>query len=349
METAPLARLDRIAAKYARRPDTSEVRFAVASASGGWEWGWAEEGSREPFFLASATKLLTTAVVMQLRQQGALSLGDPAARHLPAGALEGLHVLEGEDRSDQITVGQLLGHTSGIPDYFEGRRADGTTLMGELLAGDRGWTAAEALEMARGMRPAFAPGTPGRALYSDTNFQVLQMVVEALEGRSYADSVAARIAAPLGLARTWILSPSDVAAADRVAGFLHGRDPLHIPRAMASFQADGGAVSTAPEALRFLRAFFEGDLFPRGDLPLLTGEWRRIFFPLQYGAGVMRFAPPWLMTLRRVPEMIGHSGASGAVAFHVPELGLYVTGSVNQARNRSLAYRALMEIVLACR
>jgi hypothetical protein len=63
----------------------------------------------------------------------------------------------------------------------------------------------------------------------------------------------------------------------------------------------------------------------------------------------MRFALPRYYTMfRRVPPMVGHSGASGAVLFFVPELDLYVSGTVNQVKRRSLSYNVMVRLVMAC-
>ena len=82
----------------------------------------------------------------------------------------------------------------------------------------------------------------------------------------------------------------------------------------------------------------------------MQGQWNAIFAPLQYGTGLMRFALPRYYTLfKAVPPMIGHSGASGAVLFYVPALDLYVSGTVNQIKKRSLSYNLLHSgFVMAC-
>jgi CubicO group peptidase (beta-lactamase class C family) len=106
-------------------------------------------------------------------------------------------------------------------------------------------------------------------------------------------------------------------------------------------------VSTALQSMLFLRAFFVGELFPREDIADMQREWRRIFYPLRYSMGLMRFSLPRLFTgLWAMPVLIGHSGASGAVAFHAPQVDLYVTGTVNQVKKRSLAYQLLTRIVM---
>jgi hypothetical protein len=51
-------------------------------------------------------------------------------------------------------------------------------------------------------------------------------------------------------------------------------------------------VSTALQSMLFLRAFFVGELFPREDIADMQREWRRIFYPLRYSMGLMRFSLP---------------------------------------------------------
>ena len=104
---------------------------------------------------------------------------------------------------------------------------------------------------------------------------------------------------------------------------LYGTRPIVIPKAMASVRADGGIVSTARDGIVFLEAFMGGRLFPAEYLSEMQRRWNPIFRPLEYGAGIMRFALPRYYTLgRRVPPMVGHSGASGAVLYYVSDLDL---------------------------
>ena len=120
---------------------------------------------------------------------------------------------------------------------------------------------------------------------------------------------------------------------------------------MASVRADGGIVSTARDGIVFLEAFMSGRLFPAEYLRRDAARaGTPSSGPLEYGVGLMRFALPRYYTLvRRVPPMVGHSGASGAVLYYVRELDLYVSGTVNQVKKRSLSYNLLTRLVMACR
>lgn len=331
---------------YDHRPDTSGVAFALAQPSTGWTWAYGN--SQAQYFIASITKLYTTALVMDLVNRGLVGLDLPIGSYLSKDVVAGLNVRNGVDRSDAITVSHLLAHTSGIADYFEQKRTDGTTTFGRALEADQGWTFEEAIRIAKHeMRPKFAPGAPGKAHYSDTNHQLLGAIIESVAGIPYEAALAERVITPLGLAQTYLFSPQTMDRYDQVSQMLVDTTPIRIPEVMASVGADGGIVSTADESMRFLRAFMNGELFPSRYLADMQREWRRIFFPLQYGVGLMRFALPRVMTgFRRAPVMIGHSGASGSVAFHVPKIDLYVTGTVNQVKKRSLAYQLMTRMVM---
>ncbi|MBL0940399.1 MAG: beta-lactamase family protein [Gemmatimonadaceae bacterium] len=296
-----------------------------------------------PYFIASTTKLYVTALIMQLRHEGLLSLDDRLADLLPAEEWKGLNRLDGIDRSDAITVRQLLAHTSGIPDYFEGERANGRRLDKELLAGkDRGWTTAQALDMAREMKPPFPPGKPGKARYSDTNFQLLGRIIEVKTKQSFDDALTTRILAPLGLTSTYMYRDT---SDKRPADIIGSDGALRIPRAMASFGPDGGVVSTAEEQLTFLRAFFEGRLFPEVWLKEMR-QWNPVFFPLEAGVGMLRFQlPRWMPPFTKQPELIGHSGLSGAFAFYSPDKDVYVTGTVNTVASQSAPFELMLRLL----
>ena len=93
------------------------------------------------YFIASTTKLYTSALIFNLANQKAFQLDDPVANYLNQSTIEGLLVLKGVDYSGKITIRQLLAHTSGLPDYFQQKKANGKSLLKELTTGiDQGWS-----------------------------------------------------------------------------------------------------------------------------------------------------------------------------------------------------------------
>jgi len=180
-----------------------------------------------PYFIASTTKLFTTAIILNLRAEGKLSLEDKISKYIDASILSGLHVYRGKDYSEELTIRHLLSHTSGLPDYFQDKGASGKSLENELMAGnDQYWTFEQAIERSKKMSPLFIPGTKGKAKYSDANFQLLGKIIETLTGKSYSGNCQEYIIQPLGLTKTYLYQD----ATDETPMMLyHKSKKLNIP------------------------------------------------------------------------------------------------------------------------
>ena len=236
-----------------------------------------------------------------------------------------------------------MAHTSGLGDYFEGKRAGGPSTFKQVLEDDFGWTVNEVINWTY----LVPKGRRGAGHYSDTGYQFLGALIELLDHRTFAQSVHERVVTPLGLNSTYVFSLDTLDRYDKVAGLFNGNTRLFIPHAMASVQADGGIVSTLADGQKFLRAFFEGHLFPEEFMTEVACDWHAIFRPLDYGNGLMRFQLPRLLTgFRSLTPFFGHSGASGTVMFRNPGLDLTIVGTINQIRKRSLPYRLMVRTVL---
>lgn len=344
-----IAKLDRLARTCASRSDISNLSLAVCqpSAQTFWDFGAPDQ----PYFIASVTKLFTSAMIMQLCDEGSISLDTRASDIVGRETMSGLNVQNGLDSGPTITISELLGHTSGVPDYFEQGPASAPTVLSAMLNSDRGWTTAELLAIARSMPGQFAPSTPTRAHYSDTNYLLLGLIIEKITGFSYERALETRILTPLNLAQTYLFTEATAERYRAVVPVFHGKAAVHAPRALASFTAEGGIVSTTRDQIRFMQAFVTGELFLPARLAQMTSHWRSVFspmVPLSYGLGIMRFhIPRWQSPFFAVPSMIGHSGAFGSFLFYVPERDLYVAGTVNQMVPRRLPYPLLVRIVLA--
>lgn len=318
-------------------------QFAVSYAGEIWQGAAGNLTANQPFFIASTTKLFTTAIILQLRAEGRLQLGDTLPQYFSAAELEGLHVYKGRDYSHQITIAQLLAHTSGLPDYFQGKDQNGYSLEKDLTAGnDQNTDFSKVLAINRRQKTLFAPGTKGKAHYSDTNFQLLGQIIERLTGLPYGQACEQRIIAPLQLQHTWLFTDT---SDRRMAPLRYKSVELHIPQAMAANGPDGGMVSTSTDLLVFLQAFFGGRLFPAAYLDEMQ-DWNRIFYPMQSGMGMHLFALPAWMTLGKpFPALQGHSGLSGTMAYYSPEHHLFIAGTVNQIAYPDQSFRLALKLI----
>lgn len=128
--------------------------------------------------IGSITKTFTAVLVLRLRDEGLLDLGDPVARHLPGTEL------------GEATVGQLLAHTAGLAaetpgPWWERTPATLRPSLAEVLGDD-----------------PFRHPVGRRFHYSNPGYTVLGALVAAVRGRSWADALKTEILEPLGLDRT---------------------------------------------------------------------------------------------------------------------------------------------------
>ena len=316
--------------------------FAIKKDGVTWFGASGNVTKDQPYFIASATKLFTTAIILRLKSEGKISLEDKISKYLDKTVLNGLHVYSNKDYSDELTIKHLLAHTSGLADYFQGKGVNGKSLEDEIKnGGDQFWTFEQALERTKAMKPLFIPGTKNKANYSDANFQLLGKIIESITNKSYSGTCDELIIKPLKLSSTYLYKDTT----DKTPKTLYYKaNELHIPKAMTSFGPDGGLVSTSANMLIFIEAFFTGKLFPKEYINDLQ-EWNKIFFPMKSGIGIHLFKLPWFFNpTGAVPNFFGHSGLSGALAFYSPKENIFVVGTVNQVAYPDISFKIMINL-----
>jgi len=214
---------------------------------------------RDRWRVASVTKPFVATVVLQLVSEGKIALDHRADDYLPGVLPAGL----------PITVRQLLQHTSGLADYHDFDGLDSAAAFQDHRFEDP--TARDRIALAVAHSPVSAPGAAFH--YTDTNYRVLELLVQARTGRSIGDEITRRIIRPLDLEGTSY--PVDDPRIDGT--HLHGYMPGDLPDqpfgdqahlvdyTIQSLDQTGGAgalISTAPDLARFFDALLNGSLLP---------------------------------------------------------------------------------------
>lgn len=232
------------------------------------------------FRIASNTKTMTAAVILQLADEGKLGLGDPVSKYVanvPGG--------------DEIDIAELLQMRSGLYNYTD------SPVIAASLDDDptKAWTPQELLDVAFAHPPRFAPGA--RFEYCNTNYVLLGIVVEKVDGRSLAAAMKARLFDPLGMRNTMLPEATSSRIPEPYAhGYLYGSSsvalagtpdytPEEIARAEAgtlrptdytdvnhSFAgAAGGVTSTAGDLAIWMQALVGGQMLDRRYQQLWLG------------------------------------------------------------------------------
>jgi D-alanyl-D-alanine carboxypeptidase len=259
-----------------------------------------------PFHAASIGKLATAALVMQEVELGRVALDASVTDLLPASVTAGLFTGPG------ATVEQLLAHTSGIADYFEGK-ADGPRFIDIVVREtDTMWQPDDLLAFTRDrQRPVGAPGQ--RFAYSDTGYVLLGRILEELTGVSFTDLLRSRIFGPAGMTESvlWLREPGPAEIAPL---WLNGVEASQF-RSVSCDWAGGGIVSTLSDLARLGRAMADGTLVTRSTYELMTTARHRFRPGIWYGLGAMELRYGGFMPLLRLPRAYGHLGVLGTHLF----------------------------------
>ena len=200
--------------------------------------------------IGSITKTFTAVMIMQLVEEGKLSLSTSLARFYP----EIPHV-------QRVTIEHLLRHQSGIPDL------SASTLPEKWLRETP--TKQQMLDLFRGLDSEFEPGS--EESYSNTNYVVLEFIIEEVTGESYADQLEKRITEPLGLERTRFGDSIDVRQNEAASFEFEGSRWKRLPAIDPSISGGaGGVVSTPGDLTDFIYALFRGDLVSQKSLRTMT-------------------------------------------------------------------------------
>lgn len=233
------------------------------------------------FRLASVSKQFTAASVLVLAEDGKLSLDDRASRWLPSLPAA----------ADDVTIRQLLTHTSGVVDYEDVMDPADTHQVHD----------ADVLRLLEGQdRTYFAPGSDYR--YSNSGYALLALVVERASGQRYAEFLRQRIFGPLGMNGTvaYEAGVSDVANRAYGYSFESGRWQRTDQSTTSAVLGDGGIYSSIDDLARWDAALYDQRLLTPGSLRQAFAPATRTDDPsVEYGFG-------WRIT----GDSLWHSGES---------------------------------------
>lgn len=234
------------------------------------------------FQSGSVGKQFTSALVMLLVEEGRLALDDPLTKYHP----------DGPASWRQITIRHLLTHTSGIPDYTDGK-----------IDLRKDYTEDDLARLAFEMPLDFPPGREWK--YSNTGYVLLGAIVRKASGRFYGDLLPERVFVPLGMSTARIISEKEL-----------------VPHRAAGYQLEDGAPKNQDWVSPSLNTTADGSLYlslrdliawDRGlrDGRILKAEsWAQVFTPVTLTSGRRYpYGFGWSVDRRFGQEVRQHSGS----------------------------------------
>ncbi|HKF46134.1 MAG TPA: serine hydrolase domain-containing protein [Terracidiphilus sp.] len=191
IDPALKARIDRIAAGVMQQRGVPSASVAVVQGGKlvyAHAYGLAHIAPDEPatpdmrYSIGSISKQFTAAAILILQEQGKLKLDDPVGKYVP-----------GLTRGDEVTIRQVLSHTSGYQDYWPE-----DYLMTPMM---KPATPQSILDTWAKKPLDFEPGTEWQ--YSNTNFVIAGLIVEKVSGQKLMDFLEDHVFHPLGMKSVW--------------------------------------------------------------------------------------------------------------------------------------------------
>jgi CubicO group peptidase (beta-lactamase class C family) len=243
------ARLDQYITRHMQETGAPGMTLALANRDGlirTSTYGYADTKAGQRvvpetmFEIGSISKSFVGLALLQLRDEGKLDLNKPIIEYLPW--------LKINSKFEAITTHHILSHSAGLP---------GAPVLHDALLGEL-WT-------------AYAPGK--RFLYSNTGYNILGFLIEAVDKRPFAESMRARMLAPLGMNASAPIITHDLRKQMAV-----GYEPLdegkpysiHGPLAEAQWievdLAAGSIASTPGDMAKYMRMLLNRGALPKGRL-----------------------------------------------------------------------------------
>jgi len=318
--------------------DTPDGRYFQAAGVSSMEEGTPMQVD-DRLEIGSNSKSFTVVLLMQLVEEGILSLDDPLDKWLPDLAA----VIP---NGDQIALRQLAQHTTGIWDYGDDIIGAGITDPDKLI---EAYTPTEIVQyVVDNGTPDFTPGEEGQWNYSNTGYILLGMVIETASGEKLGDLYKARIFDPLGL-ETAVLIEDVPEAGEITNGYFWTEDGDMVNTTnwnVSQGWAAGGIAMTAEDLLAYAQALSTGELFQDADslTQMLTFDPNGKDGLMPYGLGLLDFS------LFGTPGYWGHDGQTtgfGTLWCTNPDTGITVVGLSNSASYLAFSFISLVPMLSA--
>ena len=271
------------------------------------------------FYWASVTKLITSTIIHKLVLEGNLSFNDKLSKWFPD-----------IQYSKEITIEQLLTHTSGIYSF----NADP-----KLQSSNKSFSPLELLEISKSKNNLFKPGEYWS--YTNTGYLLLALIIEKIESKAFSQVVKEKISEPLNL-KTLKSSekfPSNLALAHKKDSVIH--EDYSVPLGA------GNIISSSKDMAVFLSALLTGKIIPLETVHSMTEDLYPMFDNgLYYGKGIMLYDFHEINKTNNI--WIGHSGGTEnykAILLYDTQSRIIMAISINENIPAESVAARLMELI----
>jgi len=323
------------------------IQIKVYSQKLNLDYSYPPDSSSQPYHVASIGKLFTSTLVQMLAEKGLLDVKDLIIHYLPPAVLERLFEYQRIDYAEQVTIEQLLGHTSGVADYFEGGTTEGKSFLTEVLTNPGfHWTPEKLLAYTRDHQRAV--GMPGKVFnYSDTGYILLGLIIEKVMGKSFAQNLVDAIFLPLEMSDSYLMfyaEPINTPKKEINKIWINNLEVSGF-ESLSCDWSGGGIVSTTADLLKFNQALRAGRLIQPGTLASMDMCTHKFQQGIYYGLGMMEIRfKEFFFLLGKLPKVKGHIGILSTHLFYDPSRDAHIIMNFGSNTRMVESFKALIEV-----
>lgn len=336
--------IEKILIKTAKK--TKTLQFAMNLPAFDLRYSYSNTMANQRFHSASVGKLMTATLIFIAIEQGKLTLETRLKNILTQEMLDKLFVYDGHDFQEEITIRHLLGHMSGINDYFESKTFDGSVFTDDLIRNsDKFWKPADLLNYTRNLQKAIARPEE-KFFYSDTGYVLLGLIVETVFAVPFHRALEIYIFSPCDMQDTELCFHSEGFDPKALAPlYINGID-VHLYTSLSCDFSGGGLSTTANDLLKFLDHLQSQSLISMQSLDQMSHFEHRYRQGLYYGLGMMQVRfEEFFFLLRNLPRLQGHIGVTGVHAWYDSATKSTFVLNVGNTKDMVLSFKLLIKII----
>ena len=196
----------------------------------------------------------------------------------------------------------------------------------QMLPKDTTYSFLDVITTVKHRAPQYMPGK--KALYSNTNEQILCNMIEHICELPFADVIDTVVLKPLGLNDTYIYEGTEQVRKHDTTTILYQGELHDFFSIIACERAAGGMISSTKDMISFMKAFFGEDLFDANDKEEIY-DWNTMSLGTYYGIGILRCKVHGL-------ELWGHISYNGVCRWYLPKLDLYLVGAIHEMKPKKV-------------
>lgn len=308
---------------------------------------YSPKGPTQPFHSASVGKLATAYVVIRLIERQLLSFDTPITTILDAKILDNLFVFEDVDYRSRVTIFHLLGHTSGINDYFAGITNDKKSILDKVLQEpDHFFTPKELLRYTTTKQKAV--GKPSdQFLYSDTGYILLGLIIEKIAKKPFFEVLREEVFNPLGMKDTGLIGYDPIAKQERLAPVIVKKQDIRLYKSLSIDFSGGGLLTTLEDLSKLVNGLTNRQFISQLSFQKMATFTNHFNAGMFYGLGLMELRfEKFFFLLKGLPRFYGHLGVLGVHAWVNPVTGDTIIINVSDMSKMVASFNLLISLVM---